>query len=300
MNPKMRLNLVWWNVGVSPAISKKRERKANEHSLWSDFLALLKSVHEIDLFALCEVSSGDVMLLKKDDRFSEFEIFDLTEKSGKSRFDICLLAKKSKLRMDFHRQEQVITLGRNLKLGQHVIFSAFGCEEPLHFFFSHWPSRLHCHENSAQRHLLGLRLREFFDRIYSEDEDLFCVFAGDYNDEPFDKSLAEQLMATRDRLMAAQKKQLLYNPFWRIMTNSHFSYNSGVPFGTYFHRSGSSTKWRTFDQIIFSSSFLRDGAWALEDDSVSIIDYPPYVDMILDKKYNFDHLPIVSSVSRRK
>lgn len=296
----MRLNLVWWNVGVSPAILKKRERNPNEYSLWSDFLVLLKDSHEMDLFALCEVSSSDVASLQNDDRFLDFEIVDLTEKSGNSRFDICLLAKKSKLSIVSHQCEQVIKSGKNLKLGQYVVFMASGCEEPLHFMFSHWPSRMYCHENSPQRHLLGMRLRDFFDRISSENEDLFFVFAGDYNDEPFDKALSEHFMATRDRSMAAKKKQLLYNPFWRFMTNGAFSYGSGLPFGTYFHRYGSSTKWRTFDQIIFSSSFLRDEAWILDDSSVSIIDYPPYLSMIFDRKYKFDHLPVVSSISRRK
>jgi Endonuclease/Exonuclease/phosphatase family len=147
---------------------------------------------------------------------------------------------------------------------------------PIHIFISHWPSRLWCEQNGADRHLLGIRLRDAVDEIYQNYNNIpNIILLGDYNDEPFDQSISIQLRATRDRILAAKKKDLLYNPFWRKLGTSQ-PYQSGDLVdhhaGSYYYRKNGISRWSTFDQIIFSSAFLGKTEWHLDEMLTDIID----------------------------
>ena len=128
------------------------------------------------------------------------------------------------------------------------------------------------------------------------------IILGDFNDEPFDAALADHLMATRDRALAAKKSHLLYNPFWRLLgcpipyrqTSQEMSPYSG----SCYYRSGESARWRTFDQIIFSPSFLGKTSWHLCEDLVQILDFPFFTDIVRRAKHSFDHLPVIAVVEK--
>ena len=127
------------------------------------------------------------------------------------------------------------------------------------------------------------------------------VLLGDFNDEPFDRSLAEQVLATRDRGRARRGGCLLYNPFWRCLGEREPHVPGTVPrtyAGSYFHRRGASTQWRTFDQIIFSAPFLGDGGLRLDERHTAIVQTPPLIEMLTRRDSRFDHFPVVSAVER--
>ena len=148
---------------------------------------------------------------------------------------------------------------------------------------------------------LAIRLRERIKSIMDEEGNAHIVLIGDYNDEPFDHSLSEHLQATRDRALAAVKSHLFYNPFWRHLSRKEVAcseFESIEYAGSYFHRAGNLTQWRTFDQIMFSSSFLGNGDWNLIDKKTVVLDIPAYTAAVLNSNYSFDHLPIMAVIER--
>ena len=67
---------------------------------------------------------------------------------------------------------------------------------------------------------------------------------GDFNDDPFDKSIKKVLGAKKDRKDVGRND--MYNPFETILVDQ------GI--GTNAYRD----KWQLFDQIIISADFLKD------------------------------------------
>ena len=129
------------------------------------------------------------------------------------------------------------------------------------------------------------------------------ILLGDFNDEPFDLTISEHVFSTRDRNKAKRKKELFYNPFWRSLGNPKplvLGEKDITPPGTYFHKSGVGTNWRTFDQLIFSSNFLKSKDWFLIESETKAL----YDQLLLDKVKNrneiFDHLPVIGVIERDK
>ena len=259
---------------------------------------------QVDFLALGEIAEKDVEVIKQTCELTGFDLkFDFA-KVGRSHFDTCFIYKREKLVLHDSRLITLAKGNRILKIAHRIDFIILDYEKLLHVFISHWPSRRYCHENSADRHLLGSSLRDAVKDLNSEIGKLAnVILLGDYNDEPFDPSLAEQLMATRDRVLAGKNPHLLYNPFWRHLSPSKLylpdkkDESSG---GTYFHKHGEITRWRTFDQIIFSAAFLGHTDWHLNEALTGILHFEEYEAIIMDKNEIFDHFPVLGVIGEVK
>jgi hypothetical protein len=216
-------------------------------------------------------------------------------KVGKTKFDTCYIYNNSKLAI-FEVNDIVTTKGtKTLKVAQKLEVLS-NSNLIFYLFISHWPSRLWCEENHTDRHNLGIRLRDSIEEIiklYNTNQ--YIILMGDYNDEPFDKSICDQIMASRDKKFVSETKHLLYNPFWK-----HLSENSTDEYycGSYFYKQGSVTKWHTFDQIIFSHAFLEGKDWKLIETESNILYIPELIKIVSDKKRVFDHLPVIGLIER--
>ena len=290
----MRLSFVWWNTSLSPAGNDRATDK--QRHVVCEMVDFILNRMQIDFLALGEMAERDAKAILKTCDLTGFDAEMDFPKVGRSRFDTCFLYRREKLVLLATHPIISKKGNRSLKIAQRADFMIQGYGRPLHVFVSHWPSLSWCHENSADRHLLGVRLRDAIEELSPEREKLAnVILVGDYNDEPFDVSLAGQLMATRDRELASKKPHLLYNPFWRhlccptLSSSDNTDEGSG---GTYFHKSGEITRWRTFDQIIFSSAFLGHGNWHLNEELTGILDFEGYGAMIMDAKEIFDHFPV--------
>lgn len=139
------------------------------------------------------------------------------------------------------------------------------------------------------------------DLLLAGDPDAQIVLMGDFNDEPFASVMDATLLSTRDRKLVQQEPRLLYNPFWRHMTSYKHSEESHQfsDRGTYFHAAGQLTKWRTFDQMMFSSSLVRGTAeWVLDEIATRVVDFPALTKLVESRGNVFDHLPIVGRLQR--
>jgi hypothetical protein len=289
----LNLSFAWWNTSLSP--SAKPRATNEERQIAIDVILFLLFIENIDFLVLGEISEEDISVLQKIDDLDEYSIKSGVSKIGHIAFDTCFIYRIDKIAVsDFIEEKYTGRSGNNLKIAQKLVIAVNTINQPIHLFASHWSSRLYNHENSEDRHLLGVRLRDDVDDILVNNPESFIILLGDYNDEPFDVSLAKQLMATRDKALIKRKRNLLYNPFWRYLTylNDNLSYA-----GTYFHKNGQTTKWHTFDQIILSSIFL-DGELLLNESTTGIVDIPKYLEQVKDKDTIFDHLPVKLTIEK--
>ncbi len=295
----MQLSIVWWNTSLSPA-KKPGLATEQDKAIAFHLIELLTMQHAIDIICLGEMSACDVEQMRSDCALDGYAIYEGMSKVGASRFDVCVLFRSERLAL--LETEQIVprTGNKLMKIGQRLDF-AVDDQDVMHLFVSHWPSRLWCEENHADRHAFGLYLRQAVEAVLGPDFTSHVVVLGDFNDDPFAQSLEHHLMATRDRALARHSRHLMYNPFWR-----HLAANTAHPrrttepshAGSYFYESGKRTKWHTFDQIIFSSSFLGHSSWKLNEDKVGIIDLPEYTELVASQKGRFDHLPVTATIEK--
>lgn len=299
---KAMLGISWWNTCLSP-VGKCRANEEDK-KIASQIIKLLIYDFRIDCLAFGEVTTEDLRYIADSCSLKDYQIFDGTLKNGRLQFDTAVIYNKHRLKISDSRSI-VSTYGKqHLKIAQRIDFITSETQELLHIYVLHWPSRLWSPEDSAKRHTLGSRLRDTINDLKNEYSSSYppqIIILGDFNDEPFDKSLAGHLLATRDRTLVKQNDLYFYNPFWRHLgeTLPHsYGLHSGSICGTCFHRTGEETKWRTFDQIIVSSSFLRDDRWYIEEEYTQILHYPPFDDLLLNKSTIFDHRPVLSYIQR--
>jgi hypothetical protein len=275
---------------------------AAERVVAFNVIRALIEVSRVDCLALGEVTARDLDELIQCEWLRDYDFFDGTLRERRLQFDTGLLYRRKTLRIGDTATIIASRGSQNLRVANRIDLYVAGVTRPLHVFVSHWPSRLWCQEHSADRHLLGVRLRDAITDIrQTGSQPPNAILLGDYNDEPFDQSLAEQLLASRDRELVRKRSDLFYNPFWSHLGERHSSTDQNHDrriCGSYYYSRGGVTRWHTFDQIIFSSSFLGEGDWHLNDTQTYIVRLPVIVESVVSTASIFDHLPVVAKIER--
>lgn len=297
----MQVSMIWWNTSLSPTARPGRSTQADRDTAFG-MIDLFAGTLSIDVICLGEMSADDVVAMRAACSISEYSIYEGFSRAGRSAFDACVLYRTAALLLLDHKEIVSFSGGSTLKVGQRIDFGVADNETLIHIFVSHWPSRLWCDENHIDRHRLGMQLRDAVDGIIGADDSAHVIVMGDFNDEPFAKSLEGHLKATRDRALASRRRHLMYNPFWRYMVSNvpYSGESSELPSygGSYYYKSGGLTKWHTFDQIIFSSSFLGNSKWHLREDAVRVVDIPFYTELVKDDDELFDHMPVFALIEK--
>ncbi len=294
-----RLVFGWWNTSLSP-IGKSRDDDEQKQTARQIVKTLINDIG-VDCLALGEVTLADLDYLKAGCDTSTLSIYDGTLKEGRLQFDTGAIYNRSRLAVNGQKSLVISHGRRNFKVANQIAF-ATPTTSPLNVFISHWPSRGSTEENIVARKSLATYLRRHVTEIENQSPNASIILLGDFNDEPFDESLAGHLLATRDRRLASTSKGFLYNPFWRLLGESepHTLAKPGKGAGgSYFHSRGMDTRWRTFDQILFSAAFWGDGEWHLNERDTLILNPQSLVDLVEDDKVIFDHLPVLSVIERK-
>ncbi|MRI00985.1 endonuclease [Kriegella sp. EG-1] len=106
--------------------------------------------------------------------------------------------------------------------------------EELHVFVNHWPSRRDGDQETGYKRVRAAEtLKEFMSRIEKDTLEPNYIVMGDFNDGPFEKSIA-----------TLKEDTTLYNPMEKLITEERGSAN--------YKRS-----WSLFDQILFSHNFFN-------------------------------------------
>ncbi len=295
MNVSSSNNLVfvWWNTSLAPSGRSRSTDLEKEVAL--NVILYLISKCNADFIALGEMSKEDMSHLEGPCEELGYNFLSGITKAGGSQFDVCYLFNAAKLAV-LHERDVVSTKGTStLKVAKRVDLLLMD-GTIFNVFVSHWPSRLWCEENHADRHTFGIRLRDSVELVTNDLEvKPFIVLMGDYNDEPFSESISSQLMASRDFNLVQCRSHLLYNPFWHCLCRQGPESQAS---GSYFHKQGALTQWRTFDQIIFSNAFLTSKKWVYTHSSELVLEIPELIDLVKSHKSMFDHLPVRGIVEK--
>lgn len=298
----MRISFAWWNTSLAPVKDKGRateEAKQMALVVLSDLLLGKK----ISLLGLCELADREIEWLRLFCFDKGYRIVSGVSPIGKTNYDTCVIFREDIFEYEAFRNISDVWQGNSQKIAQQIKLIIKADGRSLNVLVSHWPSVMLMNKGTPTRALFGDRLRSAVDEIWKVEPKSLIIIMGDFNDEPFDEPLSFNLQATRDKELIASKAKRLYNPFWsRIGSNRDYAYtgkNDGFS-GTYFYHRDKGDRWRTYDQIIFSSTFLGQSDWHLDEASVSIVDIPPYTAQVLNNKKKFDHLPVMATIEQVK
>ncbi|MCD7971194.1 MAG: hypothetical protein LUG18_00780 [Candidatus Azobacteroides sp.] len=167
--------------------------------------------------------------------------------------------------------------------------------EKVHIFITHFPSRREgTEESEARRLFVAGVLRKNVDKVLKENPKSNIIIMGDFNDEPYDRSVRSVLKARNP-----------HPPFLE-----HELYNLMYPrkqkgIGTTFHKG-----WLLFDQIIVSGSMLSSESGMLcrpEDADVFnpryLLHLDPNIGFSPHRTYGYkyyggysDHLPVYLNI----
>lgn len=134
---------------------------------------------------------------------------------------------------------------------------------------NHWPSRTAGqYESEPYRMTAGETLSYWVERIQQEQgNDVPVVVLGDFNDEPFNRSLIEYALSINDsRRVISGKNPYLLNLMWPILASGAGTYTYGG-------------QWNLFDQIMVSRGILSGkSGWQLHGaaqiEAAAFMSYP--------------------------
>lgn len=295
------LRFAWWNVALSPSAPQaKTKASAETYPIICGHVESLMKESSCDFLALCEVSEADVRYLSEHLDLDNITVLDLTQKVGRTRFDIVVIYKNSKIKVRHNRTLSKPLTGNTVKAAQLVEVENIDDSKTIYVYLCHWASRLNG-DGEAKRIAAANMVYNSASEFMNEGSDV--IIMGDFNDNPYDESLHHCLKASRCH--DAVKKyptEFFYNPFWRSIVSEYKYSHAGVK-NTY--RSGShkfkqflGTIWHSYDQIVVSGSFLSNGYWHLNEYRTQVMAPTEILTHFEDNKHFIDHLPIVCEITR--
>ncbi|WP_413791958.1 MULTISPECIES: endonuclease/exonuclease/phosphatase family protein [unclassified Pseudomonas] len=290
-----RITLAWWNTSLAPSGKSRGSEDLRKNAV--EVIVYLLTTSKVDFMALGEISSEDYEYLQSIKLLNNLEFRSGVSNIGKSQFDICYIYNPQKI-IILNTENITSEKGTStLKIAQRIDILEKDTGTVFNIFASHWPSRLWCHKNHADRDVLGIRLRDEVDKILNVSlTPPHIILLGDYNDEPFDQSLSAQVMATRDIDLVHRREHLFYNPYWSQMGQGKVG--QSFKGGSYYYKSGTTTRWHTFDQIIYSHAFVSAKEWRLADDNTHLSDVPGLAELVVSTKSKFDHIPVYGIIEK--
>nr|POW23974.1 hypothetical protein PB20LOC_04212 [Pectobacterium parmentieri] len=299
----MDFRFAFWNCAMSPPGQKEMQSPAHMADA-VEVIADLFAKEKIGFLALCEVNKESFEYLSNT--LSELELplssqFMPDKTSTGSEFDIGYFYDSTQVAIE-HSMAHKGELGTSsVKIAQQLLMVVKE-EQPsiINVLVSHWPSQLlKIADDFREECSKGLRI--FIDSLIRENQQV--ILMGDYNDEPYSRSLFKNIHATNDRALVLSKPDYwLYNPYWKTLSaRMPFTVDEQQhDFGTCYSRATNRNNWSTFDQIIFSGHFLDSGPWYLEESSTGVVLTEKIRAAIMDNKHCFDHIPVIGCIRKRE
>lgn len=254
-----------------------------------------------EIIGLSEVENGLVLkdLIKSEilrDRGYNIIQFDSKDKRG---IDVAFLYKKNSFTPYSSIPKTLVVPDRkSFKTRDVLVVSGMIGKDTVHLILNHWPSRLGGQEKSeGNRIMVAKFVRSIIDSIYTSSAKANIIVMGDFNDEPSNKSIEQQLMAKGD--LEACKQNNLFNPFYSIMKEGR---------GTYKYEG----QWDLLDQIMISKEVMQNSnGIKYKSKSANIYDpiwmyykkstnHGPYRTYVGSKYYGgySDHFPVYIQLTR--
>ncbi len=205
-----------------------------------------------DLLGVCEVEHQSVLDTMIYNYFSDknYKIAYLESPDGRG-IDNGLIYNNNRLSLLALNGLTVdIGEGHNTRLILSATF-LLGKKDTLYFFVNHWPSRGGGQEASEGRRIKAAEtLRRSVDEILTKNVNSKIIIVGDFNDEPTNISITENLKAQPFICDSTLESDLVEDKNTDLFNLSYQSWSKGE--GSYFYRSD----FNMLDQIIVSKELL--------------------------------------------
>ena len=197
------------------------------------------------ILGICEVENRMVVEdLISDEKLKKYNYGIVHYESPDDRgIDVGLIYNKDVFKVKNSSSHDVFITGNNSSKRRNtrdqLVVSGYLDGELMHFIVNHWPSR----GADETKRIAAAEVNNFIiDSLRNKYDSPKIITMGDFNDDPFDKSIKKILGAKKN--INDVKKNDLYNPFETILVDD------GVGSNAY------RDKWQLFDQIILSKPFL--------------------------------------------
>ncbi len=197
------------------------------------------------ILGICEVENRMVVEdLISDKKLRKYNYGIVHYESPDDRgIDVGLIYNKDVFKVKNSSSHDVFITGNNSSKRRNtrdqLVVSGYLDGELMHFIINHWPSR----GADETKRIAAAEVNNFIiDSLRSKYESPKIITMGDFNDDPFDKSIKKILGAKKN--ISDVKINDMYNPFETILVDE------GVGSNAY------RDKWQLFDQIILSKAFL--------------------------------------------
>ena len=197
------------------------------------------------ILGICEVENRMVVEdLISDKKLRKYNYGIVHYESPDDRgIDVGLIYNKDVFKVKNSSSHDVFITGNNSSKRRNtrdqLVVSGYLDGELMHFIVNHWPSR----GADETKRIAAAEVNNFIiDSLRNKYESPKIITMGDFNDDPFDKSIKKILGAKKN--ISDVKKNDMYNPFETILVDE------GVGSNAY------RDKWQLFDQIILSKPFL--------------------------------------------
>ena len=266
----MSYYIAWWNVENLFDLENSAERSeklqrtlGNELRGW-DETVLSKKVDQLativnrmneekgpDLLGVCEVENRRVLdrLKEKIDsvRRRNYDVIhaDTQDERG---IDVALLYDKARFEVEadkvfFHTIVKRVATREIVQ----VNFKSKATGNRLVLVGNHWPSRMGGQLESEPFRLIAGETPAYFNQRIQEvhGRDASIIVMGDFNDEPFNRSIIEHALGTpdKDKVIQAKTAPRLYNLMWSFAVKAR---------GTFYFDG-----FNLLDQIMVSKGMLR-------------------------------------------
>jgi predicted extracellular nuclease len=145
-------------------------------------------------------------------------------------------------------------------------------DKDIVFIANHWPSRsAGDYESEPYRMIAGETLAYFHERIYEKlGEKVPVVVMGDFNDNPFNRSLIEYALSTnsKEKILHATENRYFYNLMWGHLAQGE---------GSYYYNG-----FDLLDQFLISGNIIRKESYIEVDEGSCTIFHTP--EMMKDGK----------------
>ena len=197
------------------------------------------------ILGICEVENRTVVEdLISDEKLRKYNYGIVHYESPDDRgIDVGLIYNKDVFKVKNSSSHDVFITGNNSSKRRNtrdqLVVSGHLDGELMHFIVNHWPSR----GADETKRIAAAEVNNFIiDSLRNKYESPKIITMGDFNDDPFDKSIKKILGAKKN--ISDVKINDLYNPFETILVDE------GVGSNAY------RDKWQLIDQIILSKPFL--------------------------------------------
>lgn len=287
----MNLDICWWNTRLTPptggVVNKPIDSSFN--SKFEEILRYIINEKPLDIIILCEVYERDEPLIAKVAKELDMSFLMIAKKISGVYYDFAIIYEKTKVEIksyDFIDEEN--SFEQQLRVG--AIAEAKFDGDDVTIFLSHWNSD--SHDGEEKKSYCSGKLRDKINSYFKKEIKLLFL-AGDYNLQPYDKIIRTTLDTTKDLDILKSRPRVLYNPFWRNLDSRSENHKYQ---GSYRYDKDRYDKWKTYDQMMFSSSFIHGDSWILDIYSTEIHD--EFRAISFNYLDYFDHVPIYARISK--